>query len=135
MTSRLWRESHLGLNGAEFTESFKSTVRSCPLSRKTSPYQRYFPDNFLCDVSMQELSARRHWAWPLWNTEDAVHAGAHARQSVAARECPAATSLTRWGTGACRNYGTAPPRMTMMMRHSLETIQVCQTSGPTDMSG
>ena len=30
--------------------------------RMASPHQRYFPAHFLCDVSVQELSARRHWA-------------------------------------------------------------------------
>ena len=68
--------------------------------RKPSACQRYFPDHFLCDVSMQELSARRHWACPLWNTGDAAHAVAHAYGAA----CTCKGAAVRCGDGVpCGN--------------------------------
>ena len=45
LTSRLWRESQLGLVCTSFTQPFKSTARSCPLGESLLQ-QRYFPDHF-----------------------------------------------------------------------------------------
>ena len=54
-------------------------------------------------------------------------AKARARQSVAARECPAATGLTRQGNGACRYYGAAPPRDNCLFLSSLASILAATT--------
>ena len=54
-----------------------------------------FQTTSLCDVSMQELSVRWHWACPLWNTEDAAHAVAHACGAA----CTSKGAAVRCGEG------------------------------------
>ena len=68
----------------------------CPVRNKTdnSCYREKTSERRLCQ---QELSARRLWACPLWDTEDAAHADAHACGAACPsreRGCP----LRRGGT-------------------------------------
>ena len=52
------------------------------------------------DESTQELSARGLWACPLWDTEDAAHANAHACGAA----CPSKGAAGRCGEGVpCSN--------------------------------
>ena len=79
-----------------------------------------FQTTSLCDVSMQEVSVWWHWACPLWNTEDAAQAVAHACGAA----CHSKGAAVRCGEGvpcgnlphslreygACRDYGAASPQ-------------------------
>ena len=86
----------------------------------------------------KEMSARWHWACPLWDTEDAAQADA--------RACEATNSPTRaWPLrrgsahkhlashagvyGACRDYGAAPSRdncwFLFALAHILAAIKLC----------
>ena len=81
---------------------------------------------------MQELSARWHWACPLWNTEDAAHAVAHACGAA----YPVHGAVVRCGEGvpcgnsphalgecsACRDCGAGPPRDSCLFHSALESI-------------
>ena len=46
---------------------------------------------------------------------------------VAARECPGASCLTRWGFGACRDYGAAPSRDNCRFLSALASILAATT--------
>ena len=73
------------------------------------------------------LCGTRKMRRTLVRTPAELPAPAKARQSVAARECPAATSLMCLGNGACRYCGAAPPRDNCLFLSSLASILAATT--------
>ena len=139
MTSRLWRESHLGLNGTKETNAVIPV--HCKILLALGERLHHTRDAFQATSSatFQRRSYQRGGigACPLWDTEDAAHAVAHACGAACSQQrhgsplrrgsAAAATCLTRWGTRACRNYCAAPPRDNCLFLSSLASILAATT--------
>ena len=81
--------------------------------------------SFKADASTQELSARKLWAYRLWNMESSRRAQTcppAERPSGAVTECPQASCLACKGYGHLPIYGAAPSRDSCWLQLSAKSM-------------